>query len=1089
MANAFNFSSSTPAAPAGSQNVTFQNDASSIPNVSAYVPALTFSAPLVDTSNVVSMPVATASADGYLSHTDWATFNAKQAALTFPLSVAQGGTGEITASAARTNLGAAASGANSDITSLSGLTTPLSIAQGGTGASSAVTALSNLGGIALSANNAFTGNNTFAGTTGLNGAVTLGAGLNLNAQAISGAATFGGNLTFNGSSTFGGNCFFTPSSPQFFNTSNVTWQEFQIIAVHGGTAANDQFAIQYNSRSSSGGSDVWGSVLTVAAQTGALALNTATALNGAVTLNAGLNLNGQTISGNATFSGALSIDATLFLAAIGTATSSANDNSNSLVFDASYWTGSAASTDSWTVDVALGSGSNPSSTLTFSHSGSSGTAVVSLPALTCGAATFTGATALNGAVTLGAGLNLNGQAISGNATFTGGLTFSGSVALPSGATFGGSALGAAAFIGLPVSIANGGTGQTSASAAFNALSPFTTLGDLLYGGASGAGTRLAGNTSSTKEFLTQTGTGSASAAPAWAALASGDVTGALGYTPLKPANNLSDVTNAATALYNIGAASLSAANTFGGFQTFSSAAIFNNTVNFNGSCFSTPSSPEYFSTVNVSWQEFQLTAIKGTSAANDLLAVQYNSRSTSGGTDSWENAFTMAAQSGAVQFSTGVSIDAALSMLVLATPAAPTVTPTGTSGSTSYSYKIVAKQADGSYAAASAAGSTTTGNATLSSTNYNALSWTAVSNAASYDIYRVTGGSTQGKISNVTTNSYNDQGATGDGTTAPTINVTGAIYATGGNGALSIPGSLDILALSNPSAPTITTHGTAGSTSYSYVVIALQADGSTTAASSAGSTATGNATLSSSNYNIVTWTAVPMAVSYSVYRTSGGATQGKIASGLTSLSVNDTGLTGDGTIAPSTNTTGSLTANGNVNLNGTTTLGAALNLNGQTISGSAALSGQTLSGNATLSGTITCSGSLAISTPANISFGSGWQTWTPTISATGGMTTSGASGSALYIRIGPWIFFQINYSTTLGGTASNAVIFSVPISSSSQGGTVSPAAGVISIVGQTFAPAMLYVNSSNQIVCYVNSGANYPSGAATFYISGFYRCA
>ncbi len=325
--------------------------------------------------------------------------------------------------------------------------------------------------------------------------------------------------------------------------------------------------------------------------------------------------------------------------------------------------------------------------------------------------------------------------------------------------------------------------------------------------------------------------------------------------------------------------------------------------------------------------------------------------------------------------------------------------------------------------------------------------------------------------------------------TAPTINVTGAIYATGGNGALSIPGSLDILALSNPSAPTITTHGTAGSTSYSYVVIALQADGSTTAASSAGSTATGNATLSSSNYNIVTWTAVPMAVSYSVYRTSGGATQGKIASGLTSLSVNDTGLTGDGTTAPSTNTTGSLTANGNVNLNGTTTLGAGLNLNGQTISGSAALSGQTLSGNATLSGTITCSGSLAISTPANISFGSGWQTWTPTISAAGGMTTSGASGSALYIRIGPWIFFQINYSTTLGGTASNAVIFSVPISSSSQGGTVSPAAGVISIVGQTFAPAMLYVNSSNQIVCYVNSGANYPSGAATFYISGFYRCA
>jgi hypothetical protein len=49
------------------------------------------------------------------------------------LAVADGGTGASTAANARTNLGAAASGANSDITSLTGLTTPLSVAQGGTG--------------------------------------------------------------------------------------------------------------------------------------------------------------------------------------------------------------------------------------------------------------------------------------------------------------------------------------------------------------------------------------------------------------------------------------------------------------------------------------------------------------------------------------------------------------------------------------------------------------------------------------------------------------------------------------------------------------------------------------------------------------------------------------------------------------------------------------------------------------------------------------------------------------------------------------------------------------------------------------------
>lgn len=48
--------------------------------------------------------------------------------------VASGGTGASTAGNARTNLSAASSGANSDITSLTGLTTALTVAQGGTGA-------------------------------------------------------------------------------------------------------------------------------------------------------------------------------------------------------------------------------------------------------------------------------------------------------------------------------------------------------------------------------------------------------------------------------------------------------------------------------------------------------------------------------------------------------------------------------------------------------------------------------------------------------------------------------------------------------------------------------------------------------------------------------------------------------------------------------------------------------------------------------------------------------------------------------------------------------------------------------------------
>ena len=63
----------------------------------------------------------------------WTCSQITNAMILGPVSIVNGGTGAGTAPAARTNLGAAASGANSDITSLSGLTTPLSIGQGGTG--------------------------------------------------------------------------------------------------------------------------------------------------------------------------------------------------------------------------------------------------------------------------------------------------------------------------------------------------------------------------------------------------------------------------------------------------------------------------------------------------------------------------------------------------------------------------------------------------------------------------------------------------------------------------------------------------------------------------------------------------------------------------------------------------------------------------------------------------------------------------------------------------------------------------------------------------------------------------------------------
>lgn len=64
-----------------------------------------------------------------------------------------------------------------------------------------------------------------------------------------------------------------------------------------------------------------------------------------------------------------------------------------------------------------------------------------------------------------------------------------------------------------VPIANGGTGAATKAAGFDALSPLTTGGDLLYGGASGTGTRLANGASG--QVLTSSG---GTAAPSWTTL-------------------------------------------------------------------------------------------------------------------------------------------------------------------------------------------------------------------------------------------------------------------------------------------------------------------------------------------------------------------------------------------------------------------------------------------------------------------------------------------------------------------------------------------------------------------------------------------
>jgi hypothetical protein len=79
-----------------------------------------------------------------------------------------------------------------------------------------------------------------------------------------------------------------------------------------------------------------------------------------------------------------------------------------------------------------------------------------------------------------------------------------------------------------LAIASGGTGQTTAGAAFNALSPITTTGDLILGNGTNSATRLA--IGANGYILTSNGT-----TASWVAAAAGGVTtfsaGTTGLTP------------------------------------------------------------------------------------------------------------------------------------------------------------------------------------------------------------------------------------------------------------------------------------------------------------------------------------------------------------------------------------------------------------------------------------------------------------------------------------------------------------------------------------------------------------------------------
>lgn len=186
----------------------------------------------------------------------------------------------------------------------------------------------------------------------------------------------------------------------------------------------------------------------------------------------------------------------------------------------------------------------------------------------------------------------------------------------------------------------------------------------------------------------------------------------------------------------------------------------------------------------------------------------------------------------------------------------PTVTPVGTSGSTTYTYGLVAVSPNGTYSAIATA-TTGGGNATLSNTNYNQITWTPVADAVGYIVVRTVSSGTPSAVGVIgyvqsPTAVFNDTGLA----VAPNTSATQFFQR-----------------LAAPSAGlSVVSGGTSGSTTWQYKVTAIGPNGVWSAESAATSATNGASALTTAAYTTFTWTNVAGAVLYAIDRTSAAGT-------------------------------------------------------------------------------------------------------------------------------------------------------------------------------------------------------------------------